>query len=228
MEALTIAQLKEAVPKTQKHRVSEDYLDTINKLRTDPLYGQEFLDTLVGEAHLLKDSNNKWSFKSYVNAIKFYSLMCGGNFTQAEAYIKVFPERLEAIQKKGFDLSYMGSMASQYNRSRLLTKIREQAMIPIHLLHQKTVHRAIKVLLTVAEDGRSEMARVSAASTLLKELKAPESMVLEEKVVKGLSSFLKPLVELTKNIASEQVLSITRGEKSVVEIIDVEIVNKDD
>ena len=224
---ITIEQLVKAVPKINKNSVTPAFLKEINELRNNIDYGEEFIENLTSHTNLLNGAGNRWSFKNYYNAVKYYSLMCGGGYTQLKAYAEVFPELVESNRLKGNLIENLLGNASRFNNSKLVNKIREQSMIPIYLLHQGTVHRAINVLLDIAENGRSEMARSSSASTLLKELKAPDTLQLEKEVGSGITNYLKSLAELSTNIANGQLTSLKNGDTTLEDIMDTDFTIKD-
>jgi hypothetical protein len=174
---LTLEVMKEQVPKNYKNSITQEVVDEINKLVEDPDYGEEFRDAYLTHTNILSGKEN-FSLKTYANAIKFYSLTAAG-LPAVRAYVKVFPERLQARIDRGQTINDMPGEASRFNSSDAVNKIRAQALIPIHLVNQGTVQKAINSLTTIMLNGKSEVARVSAATALLKELRPPETQQVE-------------------------------------------------
>jgi len=174
---LTLELMKEQVPRDYKPRLTQEVVDEVNKLVEDPDYGEEFRNAYITHTGILSGKEN-FSLKTYANAIKFYSLTAAG-LPAVRAYVKVFPERLQARIDRGQTINDMPGEASRFNASDAVNKIRSQALIPIHLVNQGTVQQAINSLTTIMLSGRSEVARVSAATALLKELRPPEVQQVE-------------------------------------------------
>ena len=177
MGKLSLEVMQVNLPKTHKKLITQEIIDDINKLTADPDYGQEFAEAFVTHTTILS-GKEAFSLKQYVSAVKFYSLTATG-MPAVRAYVKVFPERLQARINNGDSIEDMGGEASRYNGTDAVNKIRAQALIPLHLVNQSTIQLSINTLTRIMLDGRSEVARVSAATALLKELRPPETQHVE-------------------------------------------------
>ena len=176
-KTLTLEAMKEQVPKNYQGSLTQGLVDEVNKLVEDPDYGEEFRNAYLTHTTILSGKES-FSLKTYANAVKFYSLTAAG-LPAVRAYIKVFPERLQARIDRGQSIHDMPGEASRFNSSDAVNKIRSQALVPIHLVNQGTVQQAINALTTIMLKGKSEIARVSAATTLIKELRPPEVQQVE-------------------------------------------------
>jgi len=174
---LTIGVITEIVPKNYKKLVTQDVVDEINLLTKDPDYGEEFKESFLSATSVLSGKTSV-SLLQYIAAVKYYSLTASG-MTFTDAYIKVFPERLQARLDRGEDKTNMGGEASRYNATDTVTTIRRQALVPLHLVNQGAVQTAINALTNIVLNGKSEMAKVAAATTLIKELRPPETQHVE-------------------------------------------------
>ena len=179
MKKLHVETLKRNVPKYHKQAITDELVDDLNRLAEDPDYGAEFQESLITHTSIL-EGKERFTLATYINAVKFYSLTACGVSLSA-AYIKVFPERvkmydkLDEVKRK----HSIGNRASKFNGSDAVNKIRAQAAVPLHLVNQGTVQLAINTLSDIMVSGRSEVARVSAATALLKELRPPEVQQME-------------------------------------------------
>ena len=165
------------VGKRHKKVLTQEVVDDINTLTVDPEYGQEFQNAIVTHTSILEGKDG-WSLNQYIDAVKFYSLTAASN-SQVDAYVKVFPERLQARLDRGQNKDDMRGEASRFNATELVNRIRSNALVPLHLVNQGTTQLAINTLTTLMLSGRSEVARVSAATALLKELRPPEAQQVE-------------------------------------------------
>ncbi len=177
MSKLSLEVMQANLPKNYKKTITQDVVDEINNLVEDPDYGQEFKEAFTTYTTIL-NGKESFSLTQYVSAVKFYSLTAAG-LPFVKAYVKIFPDRLQARLDRGQDIADMGGEASRYNGSDAVNKIRAQALVPLHLVNQGTTQLAINTLTTLMLSGRSEVARVSAATALLKELRPPEAQQVE-------------------------------------------------
>ena len=225
MSKLSYEVFKEVVPKNMKKLVTEDVVNEINKLVEDPDYGEELKASMLSATNILA-GKEKWSLRQYIDAVKFYSLTAAA-VTQTDAYAKVFPDRLQARIDRGETKNDMNGEASRYNGSELVNKIRNQALVPLHLVNQGNVQLAINVLVDIAVGGKSEIARVSAATSLLKELRPPEAQKIELDIGVKATDSIAELRKATEELAIAQRQSIEAGVavKFIAEsrVIDVEI-----
>jgi len=217
------------LPKTYKKKVTQEILDDINDLTLDPEYGEHLKETFIGYTNILEGKEN-FSVEQYVSAVKFFSLHAGG-LSATKAYVKVFPERLQARLDRGETINDMGGEASRYNTSNLVNKIRARALIPLHLVNQDNVQKAINTLVGIMIGGRSEVARVSAATTLIKELRPPEAQQIElqvgasDAVLEAQAKQTEQLMSIAQNQRKlmEQGFSIEDIQSIQVKTIDVEV-----
>ncbi len=165
------------INKKHKKVLTQEVVDDLNLLVSDPDYGEEFKDAIITHTSILEGKDG-WSLEQYLDAIKYYSLTAAAN-SQVDAYIKVFPERLQARLDRGQNKDDMRGEASRFNATGLVSRIRSNALVPLHILNQGTTQLAINTLTTLMLSGRSEVARVSAATALLKELRPPEVQQVE-------------------------------------------------
>lgn len=209
MSKITLDALKEQVPKKYRKLVDQETVDNINELASDPEYGEEFRDSVITHTKIL-DGTEKWSMKNYIDAIKFYSLTAAGN-SQVEAYCKVFPDRLQSRLDRDQDKSYMNGEASRFNATDLVNRIRQQALVPLHLVNQGTTQLAINQLTNLMMNARSDVAKVSAATALLKELRPPEAQQIDLQI--GLNDDARAAQDKQNN----QLLEIANNQRRLLE-----------
>ena len=234
MSKVSYEVFKELLPKNMRRVVTEETVEEINKLVEDPDYGEEFKSSVLTATGIL-GGKESWSLRAYVDAVKYYSLTAM-TVTQADAYCRVFPDRLQSRLDRGETKNDMNGEASRYNGSDLVNRIRLQAQVPLHLVNQGNVQLAINVLVDIAVGGRSEIARVSAATSLLKELRPPETQKIEmaiglsDEAVQARERQTEALLEIAQNqqrllkegvsIAEIQKMHITKKEYIDIDIED--------
>ena len=177
MDKLELGYMQTVLPKQYRKLINQDTVDEINNLVDDPDYGEQYKDSIITYSSIL-EGKDKWSLRQYIDAVKFYSLTAAQD-SQVAAYIKVFPERLQARLNRGEKKDDMRGEASRFNSSDLVNKIRSQALIPLHLINQGNLQLGINTLADICTNSNSDVARASAATSLLKELRPPETQQVE-------------------------------------------------
>ncbi len=214
--------VKDVTPKSYRRFVDQDLVDKLNKIVEDPEYGEQFQEEFVTHLNVLQHSAN-WSMTKYVKAIKFFALV-QQEHTLKDAYCKVFPERLKARYLRGQSKDDIGGEASRYNGSPLLNKIREQALVPFHLVNQCTRQKAVNVLANLMAGAKSEMVQQKSAEALIRELRPPENMKLEVEVGVKENGAIEALRKATEQYALQQLQNIKAGQavkeiaESVIEV----------
>ena len=206
---LSLEYLVEVVPKTYKKLVNQDTVDEINSLASDPDYGVEFRESMLTYSGIL-GGTERWSMTQYMDAVKYYSLTVA-NSSQTDAYIKVFPDRLQSRLDRGEDRSNIAGEASRYNKTDIVNKIRQQALVPFHLYNQGTLQQAIDTAQHLMLHARSDKVRGDMALGLIKELRPPEAQQVELQI--GLDD--KALD--AQNKQTEQLVNIAENQRRLLE-----------
>ena len=208
MVELSLEYAQSILGKKHSKVITQDIVDDINKLTTDPDFGSEYMEAIITYTSILEGKEN-YSLQQYISAVKFYSLTAGMS-TQVDAYCKVFPERLQARLDRGQDRVDMTGEASRFNSTALVTKIRSQAIMPLHLVNMGNLQLGINTLVDICVNSRSDIARGSAAATLVKELRPPEVQKVELQV--GLSDD----VLAAQNKQTDTLVEIARSQRQLL------------
>lgn len=208
---LELEVLQDQLGKKKGSLITQETVDELNRLVEDPDYGEEFVDAYSSYFNVL-EKNTQWTTPKYMSAMKFFTLMEAGH-TATDAYVKTFPERLEARHARGENKSAMGGEASRYNASALVNEIRKVATIPVQLVHRHLLHKAIQQQAHLMMNANSEMVRQKAGEVLIRELKPTEDSTVNIKV--GMSDEAKSqqaqLVDHIGSIALNQQKMLAAG-----------------
>jgi hypothetical protein len=232
--AVTSLQIREAnldlevlranlLPK-QRHMITEDTVQELEKLANDPDYGDEFLDSYKDHLNILS-TNSKYTSRGYLSALKFFSLMEAGNKI-TNAYIKVFPERLKARIDRGQGKKDIRGEASRYNATALVNEIRKVAGMPVQLIHRNLLHEAILAQGKLMRTAKSELVRQKAGEALIKELKPLEENVISIQVEDGAKSAIEQLRQATELLAIQESQSAKAG-IPLKTIVEAKIIHKE-
>lgn len=200
--SLSLEVLSDQLGKKKGHLITQDVVDELNALIEDPDYGDDFLEAYSNFFNVM-EKNGQWSTAKYMNALKFFTLV-EANHTAVDAYVKVFPERLEARHKRGESKRDMGGEASRYNASALVNEIRKVANISVKLIHRHTFHDAISMTAKMMYDNNvSPAVRQKAAEVLIRELKPEEDKQINVTVTNE-GSAIDELRKATEALVLEQ------------------------
>jgi hypothetical protein len=221
MQDLTIDQLKSAVPKTLKGSVSEEMVERVNTLATDPMLRESFRDNLLSYTAVLQDG--KYKVEDYINAVRYvsYKLLGASN---SEAYQKTFPDRWQRLVDEGADGKTISAYSTAYNKNKLVNKILEQTLVPSYVLNQDLYQRALNVQADLMMTAKSEKVRSDAANSLMTALKMPETSKIEIDMNVKEDKSIDELRRSTLELVAQQKAMIASGGAKPVEIAHSKII----
>jgi hypothetical protein len=176
MNALTLDQFKQVLPAKMKKSVNQELLDRINSTLEHPETLAILRENMLSYTHVIQDG--RFKLDSYVNAVKYCSFKFMGD-TNRKAYIRTFPDKYTQFMADGVSEKDIASYYTAYNKSKLVTMIMEQALVPTHILNNHLYQDALNVQADLMMTATSEKVRCDAANSLLVNLKPPENKKTE-------------------------------------------------
>jgi hypothetical protein len=173
---LTLDELKLSLPSHLKTVASQDLVDKINTAAADPDMAQNIRENFLSYTNVLKDG--RFRTEDYLNAVTYVSYKLMG-FTNLDSYKLTFPIRYRDLVARGASEKDISSFVASYNKNKLVNLVLEQTMIPIHILNQDAVQKAINVQVQLMMTANSEKVRSDAANSILTHLKTPETKKIE-------------------------------------------------
>lgn len=169
---LDIATLRATTPPHLKHSVTQDLVDRINNVVSDPeqarVIGENFL-------HYLGVMNEgKFRLDDYLSAVTYVSLKLMGASNQ-DAYIRTFPDRYQNMLANGRTPKEISSMVSAYNSGKLVNLVREQSLVPTWVLNAHIYQKAINTQAELMVSSSSDLVRTQAANSILTHLAKPKA-----------------------------------------------------
>ena len=220
---LTKDQLIQALPnKKLKNSVTDDLVQLVNAEPNDELR-RVYKENVVGFASVLQEGGA--SIATYVDSVKFVSLKMLGD-SNTIAYSKVFPDRYQRLVDNGTSGKDIASMAASYAKKKLVVKITEQTLVPVHILNMDLHQEAINVQAELMRNARSETVRQKAAESLIINLKAPEVAKVELDINYNNSDIVDDLRATTRALAQQQMKMIKAGHMSAQEAAHSDIIAK--
>lgn len=221
-EALTVDAVKAAMPKRQKHNISQRLVDELNKIVSDPEERIAFRENLLSYTNVLQDPNIKLT--TYLDAVRYVSFKLMG-YTNQEAWMKTFPDRYQRLIDDGKSDMFIRSTVACYNRNKVVNMIMEQTMIPSYVLNQDVYQKAINEQARLMMTAKSEKVRSDAANSLLTHLKQPETTKLKLDVEVKQDDSLRDLRAAITDLATAQRRAIEAGMNTAQDIANSKLIN---
>lgn len=219
---LTIDQVKLAVPTTLKNSVTQQMVDTINNIATDPDIAEQIRNNFISYTSVLKDG--KFKTEDYVNAVTYVSFKLM-NMSNQEAYFRTFPAKHQSMIARGLPAKDIAANVASYNKGKLVNLILEQTIVPTWVMNHDLHQKAINVLADMMNVASSDKVKVEAANALLNHLTKPKEVGplinLDLRDNSGMSELKKTLHELASQ--QQELMKSGVSVKAIAEhnIIDV-------
>lgn len=208
MSALTIEQFQEALPEKMKKSVNKEIIDQINKTLSDPELYEQYRDNLLSYTRVMQDG--KFKITQYLDAVKYVGFKLMG-MTNQEAYNRAFPEKLARFMLQNVQAKDIASYVTAYNKSKLVTLLYEQTMIPTSILNQDLFQKALNVQAELMVSASSEKVRSDAANSLITALKPPDVKKVELNVGMREDQSISSLRDATLELVAQQKQMIQSG-----------------
>ncbi len=205
---ITYNQLIELVPKKQRSLVSEEFVDKINAVASDPLIAENFKENFITYMNVV--STGKYSMEEYKSAVQFvtHKLLQASDI---DAYMRTFPDRYHRLIENGLNRSQISPYVSAYRKNKLVVAIIEQTMVAGYIYNAHMYQEALDVQADLMMNARSEMVRSTAASALLANLKPPEAAKLEVDVTLNKGSVVDDYEAVMRRLAAQKKEMIEAG-----------------
>ncbi len=207
-DVLTEEEFKAALPIKFRKNVNAALIQKINTTLADPDMYQSYRENLISYTSVLSDG--KFKTENYIWAVKYVSFKLMG-MTNQDAFARTFPKKVQNWSQQGLQAKDVAAYVCSYNKSKLVNLILEQTLIPTHVLNADMYQQALNIQLDIAQRGRSEMARVNAANSILQQLKPPEAKKHELEIKIPESNAIKDLRQATSALAAAQREAIEGG-----------------
>lgn len=221
--AMTKEEIKEALPAQLRARVSDSLVEKINGISMDPLIADEIRNNFIGFNSVMKEG--KFKIEDYLNACAYVTYKMMG-YSNSAAYKMTFPDRAAKFVAEGRDEKYISSFSSVFHKSKLVTILMDQALIPAYLLNQDLFQKALNHCASLMTTAKSEKVQVDAAKAVMEALRQPEKTKVELDVAIKDHSGIGELKKAMGDLAAHQVKLLEAG-ATTKEIAHQEIFDKD-
>jgi hypothetical protein len=188
--------------------ITQDLVDLVNNIAADPEVAQNVRENFISYAKVLKEG--KFKTEDYIHAVAYVSYKVMG-LSNLDAYKNTFPSRYQALVARGATDKHISAYVSAYNKNKLVNLIFEQTMIPIWILNQDAVQKAINVQLELMMYAKSEKVRSDAANSILTHVKQPEKKQVDLNIGLEETSGMAELRGMLTQLAGQQKALIEGG-----------------
>jgi hypothetical protein len=225
-DQLTLDQFRKVMPKQMTASVSQELVDEVNALITNPELCQNYRDNLLSYTSVMQDG--KFKMSQYIDAVRYVSFKLLGS-TNLLAYIKTFPDRYQNWLNNNVSDKDISAYVAGYNKTKLVNLIFAQTLVPSHVLNADLYQKALNVQASLMNDPDvSPKVRTDAANSLLTHLKAPEVTKIELDIGVKENSAIDELRAATLALAAQQRANIVNGAVSVKSVAHSRIIPRGD
>lgn len=209
--------LQELLPRNSSQEFSANLAESIDRLMRDedPEFRDTLRDNIIGYAEVVRQG--RYKLEDYLNAVKFVSWRLGGNSFE-KCYIKAFPDRYDRLVQSGKSRKEISSYVSAYSNNKLVVALLQQSLTPTYILNADVFQKAVNTQVKIMRDAKSDMVRMSAADSLMKHLKQPDTAKIELDIKVADSDAMQELREVTQNLRNAQRAAIQNSEQSVIDV----------
>ncbi len=188
---LTLGQVQEALPANHRNNITQDMVNQLNSLSSDPDEARYIRDNFVTFSKVLQEG--RFKVGDYVRAVMYVSHKVMGK-SNLESYKATFPDRYQDMVNRGRQPKDIASIVTAYNKGQLVTKVMERAIVPSWILNQDMFQAALQTQYELMTDvSVSDKVRSDAANSILTHLKKPEDNKAELKIEIGLNDGMAAL-----------------------------------
>lgn len=222
VENLTLEQVKYAVPAHLLHSVTQEMVDDLNAVATDPLLGSTIRENFLSYTKVMTEG--RFKIEDYISAVKYVTFKLMG-YSNEESYSRAFPNRYQILLDRNTSKKDISSHVSAYHKNKLVSLIMENAIMPTWVLNQDMFQKALQVQYEIMNDvTMGGKTRVEAANSLLTHLAKPKEAAKFQMNVNVENSGMKEMREMMEKMARQQQGLIVEGKATTVEIADAELV----
>lgn len=207
-EVMSPDQFKLALPAQFRGNVTQEVMDGVNALLADPNLAEAYRERMIGHTSVLREG--KFKLESYLGAVKYVTQKMM-NKSNLDAYIATFPDKYQDFVARGVSQKDISSYVSAFNKSKLVTLIMEQALIPAWIGNQDMYQQALNAQFDLGMNATSEKVRVEALNSVLSQLKQPEKTKITLDISEEVGDTMAAVRKQMQDLASQQQQYIEGG-----------------
>ena len=210
--------LKEVFPNKLRNSITDEIVDSINAVCTDPMFAENFAENLLTYTSVLDDG--RYKLLDYVSAVKYVSCKLL-NKSDKVAYSIALPDRYTRMLTEGYTDKEISSYVSAYKSGKLVQGILTQTMTPSYVLNMGLYQEGINKLASLMRTAQSERVQMESADKLLNYIKPPETSIVSIDVgtrnndaIRDLENSMAALVAQQKQMLENKTMTVGDMAKS--------------
>lgn len=219
---LTREMVEKALPSNLKGAATQAFTDQINNLVADPLIAEQIRNNFVSYTSVLQEG--KFKTEDYLNAVAYVSYKHMG-YNNQESYFRTFPQRHANLVANGTSAKDISAYVSAYHKGKLVNLIMEQSLVPMWIVNQENYQKAINCQVDIMATSKSDMARATAANSVMTHLAKPKDAILKLDLggteTSGMLEMREMLLQLARNQQAAIAAGMTPKEIAGQKLIDV-------
>lgn len=226
---LKIDDLKKAMPDGVKLTVTQQMVDTINKVAVDDIMASHIRENFVTYTSVMMDG--KYTSEEYTNAIMYCTFKLMG-LKNKDAYMHALPDRYMSLKSRGATEKEISAYVAAFHKGKLVSAIMEQALIPMWLVNQDAYQKAINTQVRLMTTATSELVQTQAANSILTHLAKPKDAVpqiaIQVNAGNGLAELQDSLIKISEKqlelinqgVSAKEIAAQMSGGRNVIDQID--------
>lgn len=206
---LTDEEFKQALPDKARKALTPQVIAQINQALSDPDAYESYRENLLSYTHVMQEG--KFRLSQYVDAVRYVSYRLMGK-NEKTSYELTFPDRMARHIANNTEEKDIASYITAFNKSKLVSLIMEQTMVPTWILNQDLYQQALNTQAELMLYAKSEKVRSDAADSVMRQLKPPETSKIELDVTtKDSNNMLAGLREVMGELVTQQKSAMQAG-----------------
>lgn len=198
---LTIEEVSRALPTQLKGRATPELVHQLNHLCNDPEHARIIRDNFISYSSVIKEGTFK--LEDYLNAVAYVSFKLMG-YNNKESYQRTHPKRYADLVARGATDKDISAYVAAFNKNKLVNLVMDQSLIPVWVLNQDALQKAIDTQVDLMVNSQSDFVRTQAANSILTHLKKPETKNVELRIDTSASDGLEELKRTMHQLAEKQ------------------------
>lgn len=207
---------KRKIEPAVKERALKFINDTIEG--NNPAIAEHFRNTCINIIDSMYGTGSRISLEEYIKASLFVTYRMSGD-TKVKAYTKVFPERVQRMQRDGQSMAHLNMYAHTYSLGQAVVDIQAKMLIPAHIMCHDLFYEAMRVTADIMVDDKvSPKVRVDAAKNIMEFTRQPEIKKQELEISVKQSDEIEQLKSALFELSAKQQESIIEGNYKVLDV----------
>jgi flagellar motor switch protein FliG len=227
---LTVSEVATSLPKHLKSAATQELTDKLNNMSSDPEIAENIRNNFQGYVKVLNEG--KFKTDDYLNAVAFVTHKLMGH-TNQRAWCMTFPKKHQRLVAEGRSDKEISSYVAGYKKGRLVNLILEQTLIPVWVMNQDILQKAINAQSEIMlNDDNSAKVRSDAADSLMNHLKRPETKqvdlnidIAENSAVTELNDMLSSLAKRSQELIGQGVSTKEIAHQDLGKPLDPQIID---